>query len=510
VRIVIAITIAISIAGKIVAVVLAERVVGGDVRATVLVGVLSVVLFGATRVLMNGARVDAHCDLQSSLARALLECDVLSEPTPQPLRALYEPTLNARTLLADTLPDLAASAVAAAAVSPIVIATLPPRALGVAALAVTLVFGALVGLGRVSARVQRRTWDASQKVLDQVAFAVEGRLELAARGAEDVAMRTVNHAVDDYRRTAKRGAWASAMLGRVPFAVGLVVVILGVLLDAASREEVTSAILKQALVLAACLPILAGVVLRTNEVLRLTATLGPVLDVLAAPRRPELARKGAAPPALPADVVARDVSFGYEPGAPLTLRALSFEWPATGPLFIEGANGAGKSTLLRVLLGLRRLESGSVAIGAADLSAIDLVALRRGVAYLPQRPYLGETYTTLRAALRGVADDDVADGPMTTALDRVGLGTVARTGELLDVEVGELSAGQRQRLALARVLLQDATIYFLDEPDANLDRAGIALVGEIVRELVATGRMVAVAAHTEELASIPGTRLVLR
>jgi ABC-type multidrug transport system fused ATPase/permease subunit len=329
------------------------------------------------------------------------------------------------------LPDLVASAVAAVAVTPIVIATLPPRALGVAALAVTLVFGALVALGRVSARVQRRIWDASQKVLDQVAFAVEGRLELAARGAEDVAMRAVTHAVDDYRRTAKRGAWASAMLGRVPFAVGLLVVILGVLLDAAAREEVTAAILKQALVLAACLPILAGVVLRTNEVLRLTATLGPVLDVLAASRRPELARKGAPPPALPADVVARDVSFGYAPGSPLTLRELSFEWPAAGPLFIEGANGAGKSTLLRLLLGLRRPESGLVTVGAADLGAVDLVALRRSIAYLPQRPYLGESYTTLRAALRGVADDDVADGRAARRRGRRAVGrpaTAARAG----------------------------------------------------------------------------------
>jgi ABC-type bacteriocin/lantibiotic exporter with double-glycine peptidase domain len=68
----------------------------------------------------------------------------------------------------------------------------------------------------------------------------------------------------------------------------------------------------------------------------------------------------------------------------------------------------------------------------------------------------------------------------------------------LAVRVDTLSAGQRQRLALARVLCQNARIVVLDEPDANLDRAGIALVARLVREL-ASDRMVAFAAHTPDL-----------
>ncbi len=501
---------AVSVVGKVLGVVVAERVVGGDIRSTTLLGAGGVVLFAVARVLSNGTRVDAECDLERAMARALVECDVLTEPTPRPLWALFEPAFNARSLITQTVPELLASVLAAVVVAPIVAATLPPRALAVSAIALTVVVMALLVLGRATAAVQLRIVEATQKVFEQITLLVEGRLELVARGADAAGMRSAERAIEHYRATAKRGAWASAMLGRAPLAAGLAAVVVAVVLDASSREAVTAAVLKQALVVMASLPILVGVVMGMNELLRLSATIGPVLDILAAPRRQELTRKGQRPPALPAVIRARDVSFAYDPDSPPTLHDLSFEWPA-GALFIEGPNGAGKSTLLRMLLGLRAPQGGSVSVGGADLATTDLQLLRRGIAYLPQRPYLGEAEASVRSALRGIGEDEGAtDSAMKVVLERVGLASAARSGDILDMAIGELSAGQRQRLALARVLLQDAIIYLLDEPDANLDRAGIALVGTLVRELVGRGRMVAIAAHTEELSSLPGTRVTLR
>lgn len=502
------VTTAVSVAGKVVAVVVAGRVVGGDIHETTLVGVVLIALYGVARVLASGVRVDTMCYLQQSLARALVESDVLTEPTPHPLRAMFEPAFNARVLMTDSMPELVSSSIAAVAVAPIVAAMLPPRVLFVSGLAIVVVMMALIALRRVTAAVQQRIWDASQEVIDQVSFAVEGRVELVARGADAAAIRRVDRAVERSRTTEKRGAWAAAMLGRIPLAAGLAAILLTVVVDASYREAVTAAVLKQALVLMACLPIVAGVVLCANDLVRLSATIAPVLEVLAAPRRPELTRQGTKPPELPATIAVRDVTFAYEPGSPPTLRNLSFEWPAGEAMFIEGANGAGKSTLLRLLLGFRIPQEGSVTVGGSDLAVVDLPLLRRGIAYLPQRPYLGEVEATVRSALRGV-DDDVADSALRAAIERVDLTRAARTGDVLDVPIGELSAGQRQRLALARVLLQDASIYLLDEPDANLDRAGIVLVAEIVRDLVSRGRMVAVAAHTGELASMPGTRVTL-
>jgi hypothetical protein len=98
-RIVVGVTTAISATGKILAVIVAERVLSGDVRGTIVLGVASAAIFAAARVLSSGARVDAQCDLQNAMARALVECDVLTEPTPHPIRALFEPAQNARALI---------------------------------------------------------------------------------------------------------------------------------------------------------------------------------------------------------------------------------------------------------------------------------------------------------------------------------------------------------------------------------------------------------------------------
>ena len=250
-RAVVGVTVAVSVVGKILGVVVAERVVGGDIRSTTLVGAAGVAVFAAARVLSNGTRVDAECDLERAMSRALVECDVLTEPTPRPLWALFEPAFNARTLITQTVPELVASLLAAVAVAPIVAATLPPRALAVTALALTVVLGALLARGRASAAVQLRVQGASQKVFEEITRLVEGRLELVARGADAAGMRSVERAIERYRSTAKRGAWASAMLGRAPLAAGLAAVVVAVVLDTSSREAVTATVLKQALVVMA-------------------------------------------------------------------------------------------------------------------------------------------------------------------------------------------------------------------------------------------------------------------
>lgn len=244
---------------------------------------------------------------------------------------------------------------------------------------------------------------------------------------------------------------------------------------------------------------------------RSAALAAPLRELLSAPRREDVARAGAGAPDLPATITAEALAFAYTPGSEPIFRNVACAWSSGAPLVIVGPNGSGKSTLLRLLVGLRRPTEGVVRVAGRDLAEIDARDLRRQVAYLPQRPYLGEPYTSVRSALGFASAHVPDDAAMMRALDRtrVAEALAQRPRGMLDAAVGQLSVGQRQRVALARLLLQDAAVFLLDEPDANLDRAGIELVAALVAELIAEGKMVAIAAHTPELAAIGGARVTL-
>jgi ABC-type transport system involved in cytochrome bd biosynthesis fused ATPase/permease subunit len=289
----------------------------------------------------------------------------------------------------------------------------------------------------------------------------------------------------------------------VPLAVGVAIVALVVLVDSGLRDAVAMVVFGRALVLAsAAVPVLSAL-LAANELLRITTTVRPFVELLESARRPELARQNADRPTVPADVVADDLAFAYGKGEPEVLSAVSFRWKKGDALVLAGPNGSGKSTLLRLLVGLRPQTRGALSIGGKSLEAIDLVALRRDVTFLPQRPYLGEPSTAVREVL-ALAKERATDADLSRALERVGLAVS------LDRAVGELSAGQRQRVALARIVLSDRAIVLLDEPDANLDAAGVGMVERLVRDMIAGGKMVAVAAHTADFAELGGCRVDLR
>jgi ATP-binding cassette subfamily C protein CydCD len=168
---------------------------------------------------------------------------------------------------------------------------------------------------------------------------------------------------------------------------------------------------------------------------------------------------------------------------------------------LTGANGSGKTTCLRLFLALAMPHSGTIRVGGIDLRNLNAAAWRKNIAFLPQRPYLPQR-SDVRTAIRLLAPE-ASDESMLEALRRVGLLDALRrsSSEPLRVRTDTLSVGQRQRLALARFLCRDAPLLILDEPDANLDREGIALVESILREL-SRDRAVLFVAHTPELVAI--------
>jgi ABC-type multidrug transport system fused ATPase/permease subunit len=501
------------LAGRLLVVGMAVQIAQRAAEAATLAGVLVGVLFAIQRVLFASARVGVECDLHRAAARGLVRGDVLRVPAEGLDRVVFEANHHARHLLAERVPVFAGDAAASLAVLPVLVQAFAPRLLVTAALGVGAVIASLALFRGVTARMQQRVLAASEEVVDGLLVAVEGRLELAARGGEPAFERGFDRTLARYAALAERAAFGSALVGRAPLAIGAAVVAAAVVVDGGSRAALASAALADALVLAACLPALLGAVLGAHEIVRTTALARPLIAIAGAPPRAELAAPTSEPPPaveLPARVVADAVAFAYEDGAPDVVRDLSFEWSPPLPLVLLGPNGSGKSTVLRLLLGLRPPSSGSLLLGGRDLTRVDLAALRRSAAYLPQRPYLGEPYSSVRAAML-LGQPDASDAAMLLALERTGLlGMLGgRTSAPLSVRVGELSAGQRQRLALARILVHNARFILLDEPDANLDRAGIALLAGLVRDLVADGKMVAIAAHTAELSDVSPLRVTL-
>jgi thiol reductant ABC exporter CydD subunit len=170
---------------------------------------------------------------------------------------------------------------------------------------------------------------------------------------------------------------------------------------------------------------------------------------------------------------------------------------------LTGPSGCGKTTVLSVLLGLRSPDAGAVRLGGVDLSDLDLDDWRHHVAWVPQRPHLFAR--TVAENIR-LGRPDASDAHVAAALDAAGLTEVVRRlPRGAETPLGEggagLSAGERQRLALARAFVRNAPLLLLDEPTASLDSETEADILAAVREL-AFGRTALVVAHRPALAAL--------
>jgi len=199
-------------------------------------------------------------------------------------------------------------------------------------------------------------------------------------------------------------------------------------------------------------------------------------------------------------IAACDVRVTY--GDTVALDGLDF---AVAPGLVHGLigmNGSGKSTLFKALMGLARVDTGTVRLfgGSPDK------ARRAGrVAYAPQNedvdwafPVSVEEVVTMgRYGLMGWRrrPSDKDRRAVDEALERVEL------SDLRERQIGELSGGQRKRVFVARGLAQGAELLFLDEPFAGVDKRSEATITELLRELAAEGRTIVVSTH--DLVAVP-------
>jgi heme exporter protein A len=185
------------------------------------------------------------------------------------------------------------------------------------------------------------------------------------------------------------------------------------------------------------------------------------------------------------------------------LKGVSLQAARGELLHISGPNGAGKSTLLRVLTGLLHPESGNVTWCAKPIQRCRS-EYQAQMAYASHEPALKgdlSAVENLRFSVGLKRRIDIAE--MRDTLRRTGVLQCA------DLPARVLSAGQRRRVAMARVLAMQAALWLLDEPFTNLDSQGSDLMAQLLQAHIAGGGLAVVVAHHDLTLQCPQRRLEL-
>jgi putative ABC transport system ATP-binding protein len=183
----------------------------------------------------------------------------------------------------------------------------------------------------------------------------------------------------------------------------------------------------------------------------------------------------------------------YTVGGETILDGVSIAVDAGETMAVVGPSGAGKSSFLRLLNRLDEPTGGTVYLDGTDYRRLDPRTLRKRVGLVPQQPALrdgtvGEN-VTIGPRLRG---DSVTEERLAGLLGAVGLSGYA------DRDVGDLSGGEAQRVAIARTVANDPDVLLLDEPTASLDSEAEEDVERLLTDLLATGERTAVLVTHDE------------
>ncbi|MDX1587613.1 MAG: ABC transporter ATP-binding protein/permease [Oleiphilaceae bacterium] len=187
------------------------------------------------------------------------------------------------------------------------------------------------------------------------------------------------------------------------------------------------------------------------------------------------------------ELVFKDIHFSYDGQRPI-LRGVSFTVPAGHKVAVVGASGAGKSTLGRLLFRFYDVERGSLRVDGQDVRDLQQDSLRAAIGVVPQDTVLfnDSLYNNIAYGCPGASDEAVRRAARMAHLD----GFIASLPQGMDTPVGErglkVSGGEKQRIAIARVILKDPAILLLDEATSSLDsaseRAVLGALNEVARQ----------------------------
>jgi ATP-binding cassette, subfamily C, bacterial CydD len=387
------------------------------------------------------------------------------------------------------------------------VATLDPVVAVVLAVTVPLIVVFMVLIGRGAGRMASARWQTLTRLSAHFLDVVEGLETLRAHAREDAQVRTLSSVGDRLRRETMatlRVAFLSALVLELAAMLGtaLAAVTIGVqLVDGSIGLEAGLTVLLLAPELYAPLRQLGAEHHAAADGVAAARTLLAEITARPAGDRAAPVRRRAPDPAA-APVHLRSVTLGYPGRGEPVLQDVDLELAPRALTALVGPSGAGKTTLAALILRLLEPNAGEITCGGVGLAEVDPDAWREHIAWLPQHPTLfaASVADNVRLAVPQAPRTEIWRALRAARIDDV----VATLPRGLDTRVGEggraLSAGQAQRLGLARALIRHASLLVLDEPTAHLDEASAAAVGEAIEE-AAEGRTTLLITHRGTLAA---------
>jgi energy-coupling factor transport system ATP-binding protein len=204
------------------------------------------------------------------------------------------------------------------------------------------------------------------------------------------------------------------------------------------------------------------------------------------------------------EVMAWDVWFRYEKDAPDVLRGMGFEAYAGELLCIVGGNGTGKTTALGVLSGIHRPYRGKTRVAGVDPARAGCAKVfEAGLTVLPQDPQTLFTRKTIAEDLLEAVTGEGRDEAVREVAEKVEI------EDILSMHPYDVSGGEQQRAALARVLLTKPRILLMDEPTKGMDSFFKRKFADILRKLLADGMACVMVSHDIEFCAAYADRCAL-
>ena len=201
------------------------------------------------------------------------------------------------------------------------------------------------------------------------------------------------------------------------------------------------------------------------------------------------------PTKLHGDISFENVYFGYSPERPI-LRGINLQIPAGKKVALVGLSGGGKTTLVKLIPRFYEIQQGVVKVSGVDNRMYPLKVLRQNISMVLQDSVLfeGTIRENIEVGRPGASDAEIIDAAKKAQMHETILSLPDGYNTLVREQGKNFSGGQRQRLAIARAILRDASILILDEPTASLD---VEAEAEVMRALdtLIVGRTVIVISH---------------